>query len=179
MSSLTTSRLLLRPWRSEDEEIYFRINQNPQVLEFLPGPLTHEQVRTFMAKQNQQLHEKGYMLWAVEIKDSGKLIGFIGLNHVTMPVHFAPAVEIGWRLDSTYWGQGYATEGAKAALEYAFNHCHLNEIVAFTVPDNYRSRKVTARLGMQEDVDGGFAHPNLPEDHPLSQHVLYRITNSS
>jgi RimJ/RimL family protein N-acetyltransferase len=178
MISLSTARLLLRPWRKEDEEVYYRINQNEQVLQFLAGPLTHEQVYSFITKQNKQLQEKGYTLWAVELKSTGEMIGFIGLNYVTMPVHFAPAVEIGWRLDSPFWGQGYATEGAKAALEHGFNQCHLDEIVAFTVPKNQRSRSVMERLGMKEDVTGGFDHPNLPADHPFSQHVLYRITRN-
>lgn len=178
MNSIETERLILRPWLFEDKEAYFLINQDPQVLAFLPGALTREQVRIFTDNQNQQLQEKGYTLWAVELKENAAFIGFIGLNYVSMPVHFAPAVEIGWRLGSAYWGKGYATEGAKAALDYAFNQCHLDEVVAFTVPANSRSRKVMERLGMKEDTQGGFAHPKLASDHPLSQHVLYRIKNN-
>ncbi|HAT3869049.1 GNAT family N-acetyltransferase [Legionella pneumophila serogroup 2] len=178
MHPIKTSRLILRPWRQSDLESYFLINQDTKVLEFLPGSISKEQINDFMQYQNQQLETRGYMLWAVELQDTGELIGFTGLNYFDKPAHFSPAVEIGWRLGSQYWGFGYATEGALAALDYGFNHLGLNEIVAFTVPDNLRSRKVMERIGMTHDVDGSFAHPKLPTDHHLSKHVLYRIKKS-
>ncbi|STX28530.1 acetyltransferase [Legionella beliardensis] len=178
MHSIKTARLILRPWQANDRVPYWQINQDSQVLEFLPGSLTKEQVDDFMHYQNQQLQDRGYMLWAAELQDTGELIGFIGLNYFDKPTHFSPATEIGWRLGSQYWGFGYATEGALAVLDYAFNRLGLNEIVAFTVPDNFRSRKVMERLGMTHDLTGSFAHPKLATDHPLSNHVLYRINTN-
>jgi RimJ/RimL family protein N-acetyltransferase len=175
MKSIKTSRLILRPWQEKDRKPYFEINQDTKVLEFLPGPLTQHQVNDFMDHQNQQLSERHFMLWAAELQETGKLIGFIGLNFFDQPAHFSPAVEIGWRLGSQYWGFGYATEGALVSLEYGLNKLGLKEIVSFTVPDNLRSRKVMERIGMTQDMEGSFAHPKLPLDHRLSQHVLYRI----
>lgn len=178
MQSIKTSRLILRPWQQNDLESYFLMNQDTKVLEFLPGAVSKEQCIDFMQYQNQQLENRGFMLWAVELQSTGELLGFTGLNYFDKPTHFSPAVEIGWRLGSQYWGFGYATEGALAVLHYGFNHLEINEIVAFTVPDNLRSRKVMERIGMTHEVDGSFAHPKLPTDHHLSKHVLYRIKKS-
>lgn len=176
MKIIETERLILRTWEDADAEIYFQINQDPQVLECLPGSLTIEQVKKFSQNMNEQQEKRGFTLWAAELKESKKFIGFIGLNFVDWDVHFTGAVEIGWRLDSKFWGQGLATEGAKAARDFAFNKLHLKEIVALTVPQNKRSRRVMEKIGMKQDMDGNFKHPKLPANHRLSEHVLYRIS---
>lgn len=173
---IKTDRLILRTWEKEDAEAYFKINQDPKVIEFLRGPLTIEQVNTFISKANGHGDKHGYTLWAACLKKTGELIGFIGLNYTDWKSHFTPAVEVGWRLGSQFWGRGYATEGAKASLCYGFKKCGLKEIVSFTVPANVRSLRVMERLGLKRDVNGNFAHPKFPTDHPLSQHVLCRLT---
>lgn len=172
---IETERLVLRVWHDDDIEPYFAINQNAKVIEYLPGPMSIESVKDFLANQNKQQHEKGYMLWATELKQSGELIGFIGLNTVRFDAHFTPAVEIGWRLGSQFWGKGYATEGAKAALQYGFNQCQLDKIMAFTVKENLRSQKVMQRCNMKLVENGDFAHPWLDPGHRLSLHTLYQI----
>lgn len=172
---IETERLLLRTWKDKDISPYYDINQDPNVIEFLLGPLTREQVSNFIQAANHHQDKHGYALWAVELKEAGELIGFIGLNYTDWEAHFTPAVEIGWRLGSAYWGKGYATEGAKAVLSYGFKVCDLQEIVSFTVPDNSRSIRVMEKIGLKRDVDGDFTHPKLLPDHPLSRHVLYRI----
>lgn len=176
---IETKRLILRTWKEEDKEPYFLINSDPKVIEFLRGPLTMEQTREFIQAMNNQNDKYGYTLWAVELKDSSKLIGFIGLNYTNWESNFTPAVEVGWRLSSEYWGKGYATEGAKASLDYGFNKIGLKEIVSFTVPANIRSLEVMKKIGLKRDVNGNFSHPKLPKDHYLSQHVLYRLTKNS
>ena len=105
-------------------------------------------------------------------------MGFIGLNCPAWDAHFTPCVEIGWRLAAAFWGKGYATEGAKAALEYAFKHLKLPQVVAFSVSDNLKSRRVMEKIGMARDLAGDFLHPKLAPQHPLAKHVLYRIHNS-
>lgn len=175
MHMIKTPRLILRTWCEKDNKPYYEINQDDKVLEFLPGPMSEEQINDFMQYQNQQLENRHYMLWAVELQNTGELIGFIGLNYFDKPAHFSPAVEIGWRLGSQFWGFGYATEGALACLDYGLNQLKINEIVAFTVPGNQRSRKVMEKIGMTQDTNGSFAHPKLPINHQLSEHVLYRI----
>lgn len=176
---IETSRLMLRTWKDVDAENYYHINQDPKVIEYLAGPLSRQEVKDFIHNMNQQFEVRGYTLWAVEEKLSGKLIGFIGLNEIKWDAPFAPAVEIGWRLDSAFWSKGYATEGAKAALQYGFNKCNLKEIVAFTVPANTRSIRVMEKLGMERDVKGDFYHTKLPKNHPLSFHILYRKSNET
>ena len=179
MIIINTKRLLLRTWRPEDVRPYWLINQDQKVLEFLPGPLSLEQIETFIDGANRQQELKGYCLWAVELKETGALLGFVGLQYIDYEARFTPAVEIGWRLCSAYWGSGYASEGALAALEYGFNECGLKKVVSFTVPANLRSQRVMQKIGMQRDFGGNFAHPKLPTDHPLSQHILYRITKAA
>ena len=74
------------------------------------------------------------------------------------------------------WNQGYASEGAQAALEFGFNELKLDEIVSFTTKTNLPSQKVMQKIGMKRDENGDFKHPKLSADHPLIDHVLYRKT---
>ncbi len=173
---IETERLILRTWKKEDAEKYFQMNQDPKVIELLRGPLTMEQVIDFISAVNNHADKHGYALYAAELKATSELIGFIGLNYIDWESHFTPAIEIAWRLGSQYWGKGFATEGAKASLEYGFKQCTLKEIVSFTVPANTRSIRVMEKIGLNRDVHGDFAHPQLPADHRLSQHILYRLT---
>ena len=172
---IETARLILRTWKNEDAHAYYHINQETKVTEFLLGPLTMEQVNNFIFAANNHQEKHGYTLWAVELKETGQLIGFIGLNYTDWKSPFTPAVEVGWRLGFQYWGKGYATEGAQAALDYGFKRCSLKEIVSFTVPANLRSIRVMEKIGLKRDVNGDFAHPKLPADHHLSHHILYRL----
>lgn len=173
---IETERLILRTWKKEDAETYFQINQDPMVTEFLPKALTMEQVNDFILSVNQHQTKHGYTLWAAELKETGELMGFIGLNYTDWESHFTPAVELGWRLGSPYWGKGFATEGAKASLAYGFKQCDLKEIVSFTVPGNVRSIRVMQKIGLIRDLNGDFEHPKLSISHPLSKHVLHRLT---
>jgi RimJ/RimL family protein N-acetyltransferase len=176
---IETERLILRTWKDQDVEAYYLINQDDNVMEFLPKPsLTMPQVSDFISKMNIQMTETQYTLWAVELKETGKMIGFIGLNYTDWESSFTPAVEVGWRLGSQYWGKGYATEGAKACIDYGFNKIGLEEIISFTAIDNIKSTNVMKKLGLKEDIKAAFNMPKLPLDHPLSKHVLYRITKN-
>ncbi|MCR9191081.1 MAG: GNAT family N-acetyltransferase [Gammaproteobacteria bacterium] len=173
---LETDRLILRTWKEEDAAAYFKINQDPKVIACLCGSLKMAEVNAFIVKMNHQQEERGYTLWATELKANGEMMGFIGLNYTDWPAHFTPAVEVGWRLGSQYWGQGYATEGAKASLAHGFTNCGLEEVVSLTVPANVRSIRVMEKIGLARDMNGDFIHPQLPAGHRLAQHILYRLT---
>ncbi|PPE03399.1 GNAT family N-acetyltransferase [Holospora curviuscula] len=173
---IETERLILRTLRKEDADPYFQINQDPKVIEFLPRALTMEQVNDFIPSVNNHQDKHGYTLWAAYLKETKELMGFTGLNYTDWEFNFTPAVEVGWRLGSQYWGKGYATEGSKASLEYGFKQCGLKEIVSFTVPANVRSLRVMEKIGLKRDLNGDFAHPKFPADHKLSHHVLYRLS---
>jgi RimJ/RimL family protein N-acetyltransferase len=135
---IETERIKLRTWTLEDCEAYYNINRESRVIEFVKGCLTMDQVQKFIEDNNTEQEKRGYALWAAEFKETGELMGFIGLSYCDWKASFTPAVKIGWRLGSNFWGKGYATEGARAALEYGFMKVGLDEIVAFTVPDNKR-----------------------------------------
>lgn len=168
----------MRHWIAEDVAPLTLINQDPQVMEHLPKRLTPAETRAMIQRINHCIEQRGFGLWAVALKQSGVLIGFIGLSTPAFEAPFTPCVEIAWRLSAAHWGQGYATEGAKAALAYGFTKLSLQEIVAFTVPENQRSLRVMQRIGMQPDPQGDFAHPNFPLNHRLSRQLLYRMQRS-
>jgi ribosomal-protein-alanine N-acetyltransferase len=118
--------------------------------------------------------QHGFGVWALEATGVAPLIGYTGLQRVSFDAPFVPAVEIGWRLAPAYWGRGYATEAAEAALRIGFNDLNLDQIVSFTVPANKPSWSVMERLGMVRDPAEDFDHPRLPVGHPLRRHILYR-----
>jgi RimJ/RimL family protein N-acetyltransferase len=144
-------------------------------MEFFPALLTPRESDDGIARVQRHFALHGFGLYAAELIETKTFIGFIGLNIPNFQAPFMPAVEIGWRLAFDYWGRGLATEGARAVIDYAFLTLQLPEIVAFTVPQNLRSRRVMQKLGMVHDSSGDFDYPNLPPGHPLRRHVLYRL----
>lgn len=127
-SSITTDRLVLRPWKKEDFEPFAAINADSRVREFFPSTQTKSESDVHAEAISEGIEKYGWGFWAVSTSDSG-FIGMIGLSQVRFSSHFTPAVEIGWRLAYGHWGKGYATEGAKAALKYGFEELKLKEIV--------------------------------------------------
>jgi RimJ/RimL family protein N-acetyltransferase len=176
---LRTDRLVLRRWRDEDREPFAALNADPVVMEFFPGRLSRQKSDDFVDRIEAGFEERGYGLWAVEVPEVAPFIGFVGLNPATFDAPFTPALEVGWRLQHSGWGQGYATEGGRAALAFAFDELSVDEVVSFTTVRNRRSRRVMERLGLRHDSDGDFEHPELPQDHPIRPHVLYRINRTA
>lgn len=175
MNIIETERLILRTWEEDDMNAYYSLNQDPKVVEFLFKMTSINQARAFIETMNRQFNAHGYTIFALEEKQTGKWIGFTGLNAPVWSERFTPCVEIGWRIRSDCWGHGYATEAAKAILDYGFKMCALDEILAWTVPANIRSIRVMEKIGMMRDFNGDFYHPEIPSGHPLSKHILYRI----
>jgi ribosomal-protein-alanine N-acetyltransferase len=145
-------------------------------MQYMPSCLTRSQSDQWIERIEVEFDQDGFGLWALELLSDGRFIGFTGLNRVPFEASFTPAVEIGWRLAPSFWGNGYATEAAAEALGLGFRRFGLNEIVAETTVTNLPSRKVMSRIGMRYDAGGDFVHPNLPIDHPLGLHVLYRAS---
>lgn len=173
--TLTTARLYLRPWRPEDLPYFAALNADPRVMEHFPKVLTSEESQRQAAAVAAQFHTHGFGAWAVEVPGVADFVGFVGLSIPTFEAHFTPCVEIGWRLACEHWGRGYATEAARAAVECGLGQLGLEEIVAFTVPANWRSIRVMEQLGMTRSAADDFDHPRLPPGHPLRRHVLYRL----
>lgn len=178
MSELVTSRLKLRSWRDSDFEPFAALNADHEVMRYFPEPLDREASDALLGRIKAHFDRHGFGPWAVEIPGVTGCAGFVGLMVPTFEAHFTPCIEIGWRLHKPYWGKGYATEAATAALDYAFDVLRADEVVAITVPANWPSRAVMERLGMVHDTEGDFDHPNLPAGHPLQRHVLYRKKRS-
>jgi len=168
-----TPRLVLRQWRSADRQPFAALNGDPSVTEYLL-PLTESESDALAGRLAAGIDEHGWGFWAVEAPGVAPFIGFVGIKPLQPVLPFAPGVEIGWRLARQHWGRGYASEAAQAALKVGFEQLRLDEIVAFTVTGNRRSRAVMERLGMKADP-ALFDHPAVPEGNPLRRHVLYRI----
>jgi ribosomal-protein-alanine N-acetyltransferase len=169
---LETARLILRRWRDEDRAPYAALNTDPKVMEFFVAPLTREQSDDMIDRIEAHFEAHDWGLWAVEVKATNAFIGFTGL----WPPNWQPdLVEIGWRLAHEAWGQGYATEAARAALADGFDRLGLDEIVSFTTVGNVRSQRVMQKIGMTRNPADDFEHPNVPDGHPIKPHVLYRV----
>ncbi len=173
---LVTDRLVLRGWREDDKAPYAQLNGDPDVMEHFPSTLTPSQSGEMVDRMAASWAERGYGLWAVEVRDTGRCIGFVGLSSPTWEMPFTPCVEVGWRLAKESWGHGYAPEGARAALAWGFANLDPpgNEFVSFTTVGNARSRRVMEKLGMAHDAADDFDHPLL-HDWAGRRHVLYRI----
>lgn len=168
---IRTDRLLLRRWRDADREPFAALNADPVVMEHFPGPIPREASDAFIDRMEAFWDERGYGRYAVELPGEAVCIGFVGVQELP----FMPHDEIGWRLARPFWGRGYATEAARAALSDAFERLDRDEIVSITIPANVRSTAVMERIGMTHHPDRDFEHPMFPAGHRLSRHVLYSI----
>ena len=149
------------------------MNQDPLVMEFFPNPLSQAESADSYKRITAFIEQRGFGLFAAEEKESETYIGFIGFNEPTFSSYFTPCVEIGWRLDRRFWNHGYATEGAKACLEYGFSQLDFAEVVSFTSLMNTKSINVMKKIGMT--FAGEFEHPNVEWGHRLRKHILYKI----
>lgn len=176
---LHTQRCVLRQWKDTDLAPWAAMNADPAVRRYFPSVLSAEQAGAEAGRCREAMAQRGWGLWALELPGEFAFAGFVGLMVPHFDAPFVPAVEIGWRLTPAAWGRGYATEAARAALEFAFTRLGLHEVVAITVPANEPSRRVMQRLGMVRDAGGDFDHPRIDAGHPLRRHVLYRTSMPS
>lgn len=175
---METERLRLRQWRDADREPFAALNADPEVMRYFPAVLTREQSDEFIDRQRTLIDERGWGGWAVEERSSERFIGFIGLAVPRHPLPCMPCVEVGWRLVRDAWGFGFATEAARAALDFGFDALALDEIVSLTALVNTPSRRVMHRLGMQ-NTGRDFDHPAVAEGSPLRRHCLYAIAKTA
>ncbi|HEY0412367.1 MAG TPA: GNAT family N-acetyltransferase [Allosphingosinicella sp.] len=170
---IDTARLLIRPWRDEDSEPFFRINSDPEVMRHIRPSTTRKESDEAIDRQRAMQAELGHCFWALERREDGAFLGFCGLRTSVPGTPIAGDVEIGWRLGRAFWGFGYAREAAAASLDWAFANLPVPRIVAITVPANTRSWRLMERLGMTRRPDLDFLHPTLPEGDPLRAHITY------
>lgn len=152
------------------------MSADPAVMAYLLAFASPDAIALWIDRQQAHLAANGFCLWAIESQESGEFMGTAGLMRIGYEDHFTPAVEVGWRLAHRFWGQGYAPEAARAAVQFGFEVKGLAEIVANTVAPNLNSRRVMEKLGMTHDPAGDFDHPRVPDGHALKRQVLYRLS---
>jgi RimJ/RimL family protein N-acetyltransferase len=145
MITLKTERLVLRMLREDDFEQYAAMLAHADVARYLSDgrPLSRADAWRQMAFVVGHWQLRGYGLWAVEEAATGRLAGRIGFLN---PEGW-PGFELGWTLAREFWGRGYATEGARRALAYAFNEMGREHVISLIRPDNLPSVRVAERLG--------------------------------
>ncbi len=141
-----TVSLTLRPLRETDAPILHRIYQMKGVLAYFPTtvPPPLEKVGRWIASQEKHWLEHGYGNWGITPQGATEIVGWAGLQ-------FLPELdetEVGFLLSSEYWGKGYATEAALAALQFGFDRIRLDHIIALVHPDNRASQRVIQKCGM-------------------------------
>ncbi|HEV2826385.1 MAG TPA: GNAT family N-acetyltransferase [Pyrinomonadaceae bacterium] len=145
MVTLETERLILRMFREDDFEQYASICSDPEVMRYLGEGKTLNRGEAWrqMAMIVGHWQLRGYGIWAVEARETGKLLGRIGFFN---PEGW-PGFELGWVLGKAYWGRGYATEGARRALTYAFTQMNRDHVISLIDPENQASIHVAEGLG--------------------------------
>jgi [ribosomal protein S5]-alanine N-acetyltransferase len=169
-----TQRLIFRDWKEQDLPVFRIMNKDIRVMKYFAKTLSEQETDRFYEIIKDEFRNYGYGLYAVETKHNSEFIGFIGLHWANFNAQFTPCIEIGWRLKYEAWGNGYATEGAKACLKYGFETLKINKIYSFTSKINSQSENIMKKIGLVKITE--FKHPNIIEDSPLSEHVLYAVS---
>jgi RimJ/RimL family protein N-acetyltransferase len=167
--SLESERLLLRPWRPADDlDALAAINADAEVMRFVAPnrPLSRAETAAQLERFVAHWDERGFGLWAVvpRLEAGAGCIGFAGLAVPSFLPAILPAVEVGWRLAPAFWGQGFATEAARASVAFGFERLGLRSVVAVIEPGNQRSMRVAEKLGM---------HPAPDRLHPITGRRLH------
>ena len=164
-------------WRADDIEPLAAMSADLGVMHFLGGAMSRADTEAMLARITTHWESRGFGVWAVE--HANEFIGFAGIVVPRWEAKFTPCVEIMWRFVSSAWGNGFATEAARAALDDGFEHHDFPEVLSFTVQDNERSWRVMERLGMRRAPELDFDHPLVTEVDAPRQHIVYRITREA
>lgn len=145
---LETERLLLRGWEERDLDAYAAMTADPEVMRYMGrGPFNRDEAWREIALYLGHFELRGYTHWALELRDTGELVGRCG---PWRPEGW-PGLEVGWLLGREHWGKGYASEAAAAALDYAWRELRADRVISLVHPDNERSARVARRLGGEPD----------------------------
>lgn len=154
MRTISTDRLLLRPWRVEDADFLLDLQSRWEVVRFLgnrPTVMTERSEALASIERRRAVDDPVHGIWAITTVADDRLLGTLLLKPIPLsagePATEPPEVEIGWHLHPHAWGHGYATEAAAAVTSDAFSR-GLTRLIAVTHPDNQASQAVCHRLGM-------------------------------
>lgn len=166
-----TARLKLVPLSARWNDDIFRLLNEPEVADwlFLTGPPTREQVETRMKAYEQFWAERGYGLFAVVEKAAGRFVARVG----AIETPETGRIEIAWTVARGVWGKGYASEAAKAAIDFTFANSTLDVLDCYLRPDNTASRRVAEKVGFR------YQDTRWLYDRPLRYYTLSRSQNYS
>lgn len=170
---LTTDRLRLREWRKDDPsdiDGLLAILSDPETLKMWPMLYDRDGVEAWIEDALASYATNGYGRWAVELRETGELIGDCGLGPRNLDGW--AYVDLGWILHAPYHGNGYAIEAARAIVDHAFNTLHLPELVAHMADDHLASKAVSERLEMT------FSHAQPYARDRNKRHLFYKLQNT-
>jgi RimJ/RimL family protein N-acetyltransferase len=173
-----SQRILLRTWEDEDELRFFEIMNTHAVMRWLGGVQKADEWSAGYRRLKAYERDFGFTFWLMERRSDGEILGFCGLKRANAPGADAIAgeVEIGWRLREDAWGQGYAKEGAIAALDLAFDRFHAPRVVAVTAARNEPSQGLMKRLGMVRRQELDFIDQRFAPTSDVNPQVVFTIT---
>lgn len=169
----TSERLGFRNWQEADMEPMSALNADPDVMEYFPAVKSNEETAQFINRMQNLFEEKGFCYFAVDRLDNQSFIGFIGFGWQTWEAPFNPSVDIGWRLSSSNWGNGFATEGATRCLKYGFENLGFEKVNSIASIVNIKSTNVMQKIGMQQVMN--FEHSLLLDFPQIKDCVLFSI----
>ena len=168
----TSDRLGFRNWDLTDIDKMHEINSDENVMEYFPTIPTKELTTEFVERMKKQFENKGFCYFAVEKLEDSEFIGFIGLSEQTYEAEFTPCVDIGWRIKSSEWNKGFASEGAKKCLDYALNELKLENVYSIAPKINTKSEHIMTKIGLKKQYE--FEHSLLINNDRLKTCVLYK-----
>jgi len=144
--TITTPRLVLRPWQIEDADTLFDILQQKDILRYFPRttPPPKDRVEKYIAYHLNHWQERGYGHWAVVVNGTSQVIGWCGLEFLPE----TEETEVAYLLSTPFWGKGFATEAARASLGYGFDVVRLQQVIGLVHPENIASRRVLEKIGL-------------------------------
>ena len=172
-SIITTDRLIIRNWLESDISSLVQMNKDQDVMRYFLSTMSDEESIDLYNRIIAHFNKNGFGLYVVEAKDNNEFLGYTGFMKADFESDFTPCIEIAWKFNKQFWGKGFATEAAKACLEYGFSKLHFEKVHSFTSIHNKKSEAVMRRIGMSKT--GEFNHPKVPVDNELRLHVNYVI----
>ncbi len=144
---LETKRLTLREMTLNDVDNLLEVFSDPEAMQFYPQPFDRQMTQTWIERNVQRYAQHGFGLWALILKQTGKLIGDCGL--VVQEVDGVEEIEIGYHIRRDLWGKGLATEAAQACRDFGFSQLGCDKLISLINPANIASRRVAEKNGMQ------------------------------
>jgi RimJ/RimL family protein N-acetyltransferase len=179
---IETERLILREWEERDRAPFAAFHTDAEVRRYYyPATMSREASDAMVDAMIAALATDGFSFLACERKSDGAFIGEIGLSRLELSLQRLMerpcGIEFGWYFGRAYWGNGYATEAARAWLDRSFTVLKLDELCSISQKGNSASIRLMERLGMIRDPQDDFEDPTVPPGHWQRPHVIYRISN--